>query len=416
MVMIFMKQRTTRKMIRDRLKKYEISIDDLDKTAIKNFKEEMKKLTDSRQKHKRIYKIWDIVVTAFIAVLCDQNTWEEIHDFVDIKYDFFKSFLKMTGGVASAKTYERVFAIINSQELEDICTLFIIKVLKIFKSERDILSIDSKINNGSSRNENELRDSIKPLNVLNVYSNNHRFCIANEMIDDKTNEITTIPSILKKINAKNAIITWDALNTQKTNIDAVIDAKADYVVALKSNHSSFFQDIVLYFDDDKLDMIKEGTLKSAYQISVEKANSSVITYEYFQTEDIKWYHDYKSWKKLNSIGLVRKTTEKNGVISIEKRYYISSLFNDISLFSKSIRNHWGVENKIHWQLDYTFQSDKNITMNKNALMNLQLIKKISLGILKNAQDVYSTSLSGIRDRLAINFEVEILRLLNIITK
>lgn len=414
--MIFMKQRTTRKMIRDRLKKYEISIEDLDKTAIKNFKEEMKKLTDSRQKNKRVYKIWDIVVTAFIAVLADQNTWEEIHDFVDIKYDFFKSFLKMTGGVASAKTYERVFAIINPQELEDICTLFIIKVLKIFKSERDILSIDGKIDKGSSRNENKLRDYIKPLNVLNVYSNNYGFCIASEMIDDKTNEITTIPSILKRINAKNAIITWDALNTQKTNVDAVIEAKADYVIALKSNHSSFFQDVALYFDDDKLDMIKAGALKSAYQISVEKANSSVITYEYFQTEDIKWYHDYKSWKKLNSIGLVRKTTEKNGVITIEKRYYISSLFNDISLFSKAIRNHWGIENKLHWQLDYTFQSDKNTTSNKNALMNLQLIKKLSLGILKNAQDIYSTSLSGIRNRLAINFEVEILRLLNIITK
>lgn len=411
-----MKQRTTRKMIRDRLKKYEISIEDLDKTAIKNFKEEMKKLTDSRQKNKRVYKIWDIVVTAFIAVLADQNTWEEIHDFVDIKYDFFKSFLKMTGGVASAKTYERVFAIINPQELEDICTLFIIKVLKIFKSERDILSIDGKIDKGSSRNENKLRDYIKPLNVLNVYSNNYGFCIASEMIDDKTNEITTIPSILKRINAKNAIITWDALNTQKTNVDAVIEAKADYVIALKSNHSSFFQDVALYFDDDKLDMIKAGALKSAYQISVEKANSSVITYEYFQTEDIKWYHDYKSWKKLNSIGLVRKTTEKNGVITIEKRYYISSLFNDISLFSKAIRNHWGIENKLHWQLDYTFQSDKNTTSNKNALMNLQLIKKLSLGILKNAQDIYSTSLSGIRNRLAINFEVEILRLLNIITK
>ena len=416
MVIIFMKQRTTRKMIRDRLKKYEISIEDLDRTAIKNFKEEMKKLTDSRQKNKRVYKIWDIVVTAFIAVLSDQNTWEEIHDFVNIKYDFFKSFLKMTGGVASAKTYERIFSIINHQELEDICTLFIIKVFKIFKSERDILSIDGKIDKGSSRKENELRDSIKPLNVLNVYSNNYGFCIASEMIDDKTNEITTIPSILKRINAKNSIITWDALNTQKTNVDAVIEAKADYVVALKSNHSSFFQDVALYFDDDKLDMIKAGALKSAYQISVEKANSSVITYEYFQTEDIKWYHDYKSWKKLNSIGLVRKTTEKNGVITIEKRYYISSLFNDISLFSKAIRNHWGIENKLHWQLDYTFQSDKNTTLNKNALMNLQLIKKLSLGILKNAQDIYSTSLSGIRNRLAINFEVEILRLLNIITK
>lgn len=83
---------TTRKMIRERLKKYEIAIEDLDKNSIIEFKEEMKKLSDSRQKSKRIYKIWDIVVTAFIAVLAGQNTWEEIHNFVDVKYDFFKKF------------------------------------------------------------------------------------------------------------------------------------------------------------------------------------------------------------------------------------------------------------------------------------------------------------------------------------
>lgn len=406
----------TRKMIRERLKKYEISIEDLDKNAIIEFKEEMKKLSDSRQKSKRIYKIWDIVVTAFIAVLADQNTWEEIHDFVDIKYDFFKQFLKMTGGVASAKTYERVFAIIKPQELENICVLFTMKVLKLFNSERDILSIDGKVDKGSSRNENELRESVKSLNVLNVYSNNYQMCIASEMIEDKTNEITTIPSILKRINAKGSIITWDALNTQKTNIDSVIEAKADYVVALKSNHSTFYNDLVLYFNDDKLDMIKAGALKSTYSISLEKANSCVITYEYFQTEDIKWYHDYKSWNKLHSIGLVRKTIEKNGKKTVEKRYYISSLFNDISLFSKAIRNHWNIENKLHWQLDYTFSADNNTTMNKNALFNLQLIKKMALAVIKHSQDIYRSSLSSIRNRLAINFEQEILRLLNIITK
>ena len=119
---------------------------------------------------------------------------ERTHDFVDIKYDFLKVF-KITGGVSSAKTYEKVFAIIKPQELEDICTLFIIKVLKIFKSEKEILSIDGKIDKGSSRNENELRDSIKAHNVLNVYSSKYGFYIASKMIDDKTNEITTIPSI-----------------------------------------------------------------------------------------------------------------------------------------------------------------------------------------------------------------------------
>lgn len=406
----------TRKQIRERLKKYEITIEDLDKTALSQFKDEMKKLSDSRQKSKTSYKIWDIIVTAFIAVLANQDTWDEIHDFVEHKYAFFRSFLKLTGGVASAKTYERVFSIIKPNELEDICVLFVINVLKIFKSQQDILSIDGKVDKGSSRNENELRDSIKPLNVLNVYSNNYQMCIASEMIDDKTNEITTIPTILNRINAKGAIVTWDALNTQKTNIEAVIKAKADYVVALKSNHSSFYDDLVLYFDDDKLEMIRAGALKSSYSINVEKANSSVITYEYFQTEDINWYYDYKAWKNLGSFGLVRKTIDKNGKKTIEKRYYISSLFNDISSFSKAVRNHWGIENKLHWQLDYTFAMDNNTTMNKNALFNLQLIKKLSLAIIKNAQDVYHSSLSAIRNRLCFNFEQEILRLFNIITK
>lgn len=414
--MLVMKKRTIKKIVDDQLKSYNITIEELDKNAIIEFKESIKSLYDPRQKAKRVYKIWDIVVTSFIAILAGQNSWEEIHDFVEVKYDFFKQFLKMTGGVASAKTYQRVFSVIKSEELETICVLFCLNILKLFSSQRDILSIDGKTDNASSRTPNQLRDAVKSLNVLNVYSTRLGMCLASEMIEDKTNESTSIPHILNRVNAKGAIVTWDALNTQKNNVEAVINVKADYVVALKANHPTFYQDLVLYFDDKKLDMIKAGALQSAYSISCEKANSSIITYEYFQTEDIKWYHDYSSWKGLHSIGVVRKTIEKSGKKVVEKRYYISSLFNDILSFSNAIRNHWGVENKLHWQLDYTFACDRNTTLDKQALFNLQILKKLALSILKNAQDVYHSSLSSIRNRLAINFENEILRLLNIITK
>lgn len=121
-----------------------------------------------------------------------------------------------------------------------------------------------------------------------------------------TKLLHTIPTILKRINAQNSIITWDALNTQKSNIEAVCKSKADYVVPIKSNHSNFYNDLNLYFDDKRLDMIKAGDLNTAYSISSEKANSSIITYEYFQTEDIKWYHDYKAWKNLHTIGLIKR--------------------------------------------------------------------------------------------------------------
>lgn len=406
----------TRKQLRERLNKHNCSCQDFNPILLKEFKEKMKQLTDSRQQKKCTYKIWDVVIVVLIATLANQDTWEDIRYFAEDKYDFFRSFLKMSGGIPSAKTYERIFSIIKPNELEDICTLFVMDILKLFSSKRDIISFDGKTDNSSSRNENELRDRVKSLNVLNVYSNNYKMCIASEMIDDKTNEITTIPTIINRINIKEAVVTWDALNTQKDNIEAVVNAKADYVVALKANHESFYNDIVLYFDDKTLETIIAGNPKSTYLIEHEKSHSSVITYEYFQTEDIRWFHNYKDWKSLHSFGLVRKTIVKNNKTTVEKRFYISSLFNDIKLLSSSIRSHWNVENKLHWQLDYTFHQDDNTTMNKYALMNLQLIRKMALSLIKDTQDIYSCSLRTIRNRLSYNFDSEIFRFFNIISR
>ena len=126
------------------IKKYSVSLEQLNKNNIIMFKEELKKLHDPRQKSKTSFKLWDIVVTAFIAVLANQNTWDDIHEFVKYKYSFFKQFLKMSGGVASAKTYERIFSIIKPQELEDICVLFTQNVLKLFNSKIKILEEEIK--------------------------------------------------------------------------------------------------------------------------------------------------------------------------------------------------------------------------------------------------------------------------------
>ena len=175
----------------------------------------MKDLSDTRQKGKRKYKILDIVVVAFLAVFGNCNSWEEIKIFAESKKAWLKSFLKLSGGIPSAITYKRVFSIIKPDELENIYVLFAQDVLKIFASKRDIMNIDGKTDNCLNRNETEIREKVKALNVLNVYSNNLGICVASQMIEDKTNEIPTIPLILNKINVKGNIITWDALNTKK---------------------------------------------------------------------------------------------------------------------------------------------------------------------------------------------------------
>ena len=379
-------------------------IEDVDKAAMKKLKENLKLLKDSRIKKKTKFKIWDIIICTILAVLFDADDWEAVHDFVENHYSWLREFLLMTGGIPCAKTYERVFAIIDSKELETILTEFLV-AFSLSSTSDDIINLDGRVNRGSSRNETHYNEKVKPLNILNAYSNKFGICLASEQIDDKTNEITAIPEILKRFNVKDNVITWDALNTQTTNIEAVVDLKGDYVVPIKGNQGNFYNDLILYCDEKKLEMIKAGQTRTAYFDYNEKRGENLIHYEYYQTEDVKWYFDRKKWKKLNSIGLVKKTIDNGKEIKVEYRYYISSLFLNIQLFSNAIRNHWSVENKLHWHLDFTFKQDSNTTVNKKALMNLELVKKFCLGILNKIKPFYNNiSLRRIRKILSYNFE------------
>ena len=363
--------------------------------VLKQLKESLKELTDTRISYKCSYKIWDIVICVIVSVLCGKKDWEEIHDFVEQKYHFFRSFLLMTGGIPSAKTYERVMSIIDYKELEKILVQFFKKITQEIITEIEILSFDGRVSNGSKRKETIKREEEKPLNMLNVYSSKHQMCIASQMIDEKTNEIPNIKTLLEALEVKGRIVSWDALNTQKENISAAVDGFADYVAPIKGNHPTFYQELIDYFDEKELEYIIAGKTNTGYKQLKEYKNGSLITYEYFQTTDVSWYEDRKNWEKLTSFGLVKKTIEKKGNTTVECRYYISSLDIDIDLFAKVVRDYWGVENKLHWHLDVTFRQDKNTTLDKNALANLEIVNKFCLGMLKRVQPLYGISLKRI---------------------
>lgn len=233
-------------------------------------------------------------------------------------------------------------------------------------------------------------------------------------ISDKTNEIPMTKEILNKFNVAGNIITVDALNTQKENAKTVIKKKGDYVFALKNNHGTLYEKIETYFKDNKfLNVIKE----KCYLKEVTKENSNIVTREYYQTNDIDWLDEKKEWSKLTTIGCVIKTIEKqNGTIIVETRYYISSLEEDIKLFAKSIRTHWSIENKLHWHLDFTFKCDDNTTLNKGALLNLQILKKFALKILNIVKPEYKCSLRIIRHKISLNTEKHLDNIFNILAK
>lgn len=399
-------------------------IQDAKIVVLKKLKEELKKLKDVRIQHLIIYKQWDIIMCVILASFADNNDWEDIHNFVVDNYKWLKSFLQMTGGIPSSQTYERVMSLVDNEELNKILFDFFKSITMKEIVETKLMNIDGRVNNGSKRQDTFLREKVDPLNCLNAYSNEYGYCIYSKQITDKSNEIPAVEDLINGLDLTDVIVTWDALNTQVKNVEAVIKANGDYIVPIKGNQGVFHQDLIDYFDDDCCDKIIAGNSKSKYLQETEKSHGSIIKYEYFETSDIDWYDRLKDWKKIKGIGMVRKTItslvtttvekKKNGKkvkekqqiekTTVEKRYYISSRNVNIKEFAEAVRSQWNVEDKVHWHLDFTFRQDSNKTLNKRALLNLEIIHKFVLGILTKVKPEYNMSLKSIRKHLSNNFE------------
>lgn len=397
------------------------TIQDIDIAILKQLKEKLKLIKDTRYKHKITYKLWDVIMCVILASFAQNDTWEEIHDFVRDNYAWLRNFLQMTGGIPTEESYERIMGLVDKEELNSILFNFFDALTFAKSPETEMYNFDGRVNNGSKQNVTVCNESKSPLNCLNVYSNKFGYCIYTNEINEKTNEIPMIEEIIKGLNLKGIIVTWDALNTQTKNIKAVIEAGGDYIVPIKGNQGTFHQDLIDYFDEEQCDKIIAGNSKSAYMEYIEKSHSAIIKYQIFQTSDIKWYSKLKDWEKIKSFGLVRKTitkkvlvknTRKNAkkrliekeVTTIENRYYISSKYVNIAEFNNATRGHWNIENKIHWHLDFTFAQDKNTTKNKKALLNLEIIHKFVLACLERVKGRYNKSLRRIRKHLSNNFE------------
>ena len=330
-------------------------------------------------------------------------------------YDWFKKFLSLNAGIPKAVTFKRVMSVINPNEVEPILVNFLLKTLKQYQNilndkskysnEKDVYAMDGKSCNSSGRNSSKTGE-IKSIQAMSIYSNNFGICLATEFIEEKTNEIPTGPKLLSLLNLENIIVTFDALNTQEKTIDTIVNQKGYYVAAVKSNQENTYEDLINYFEDEKiLKQLKEEN----YCCNTEKNHSSIIKYEYYQVEDVMWLYNYKKWRNIKSIGCVKKTISNiiTSKTTVETRYYISNQPCNIIEFSNAIRKEWAIENKLHWHLDLTFKEDNNKTFEKNAQKNLNIIRKFCLSILKLVKDIYGLSLKNIRKYLCMDFENEI---------
>lgn len=400
------KKRSKLNEISEMFRKMNIKFDELSNKGIQDMIEIVKKQSDTRYAPNVKHKMEDIILITLFAIFAKCNEWKEIESFAKKKERWLRQYLELPNGIPSHDTVQKVISILNPYSLYTDTINYLIKKIDLITKktkEKDILSMDGKRSNGSKRSTG-IDESENVVNTMSVYSNKYGINLIQDYIEEKSNEIPMGKKLLEKLNLKNCVVTADALNTQIDTIKAILKGKADYVLPIKENQKLTYEEIKEYFGEQEfLNKVKNEN----YKQTIEKEHNSIVTREYYLTNDIKWMNKKEKWPGIKSIGLARNITEKNNQRIVEDRYYIISFSNDIELFSKSVRAEWGVENNLHAPLNIVFKEDANKTLEKNGAKNLGILRRIALAILKFVQTYYKKSLNLIRTDLSFDFENEI---------
>lgn len=353
-------------------------------------------LNDFRQLGKVKHKLENIIAITIAAVICGCENWYEIEDYGKQKEPWLKTFLDLPYGVPTHDTYRRFFMWVNPKKLEQCFIEWIKSVCDI--TEGRIINIDGKCLRGSKG------DNASLVHMVSAWCNTNNMVLAQEKVDDKSNEITAIPALLEILVLKGCMVTIDAMGCQRTIAEKIVEANADYLLSVKGNQEFLLDDITEAFTYGKTE--DEYIEKEVGHGRVESRTTRVIT-------DVNWICNKEEWKKLASIIMVFATryNKKTGVEEQSVRYYISSKTASAKYFYEAVRSHWGIENKLHWCMDVIFGEDNSKKQAENSAQNFSLINKVALNMIRNYKPDEargSKKISMIRKRKMANRENEYL--------
>jgi len=353
-------------------------------------------LNDFRQLGKVKHKLENIIAITIAAVICGCENWYEIEDYGKQKEAWLKTFLDLPDGVPTHDTYRRFFMWVNPKKLEQCFIEWIKSVCDI--TEGRIINIDGKCLRGSKG------DNASFVHMVSAWCNTNNMVLAQEKVDDKSNEITAIPALLEILVLKGCMVTIDAMGCQRAIAEKIVEAKADYLLSVKGNQEFLLDDITEAFTHGKTE--DEYIEKEVGHGRVESRTTRVIT-------DLNWICNKEEWKKLACIIMVFATryNKKTGVEEQSVRYYISSKTASAKYFHEAVRSHWGIENKLHWCMDVIFGEDNSKKQAENSAQNFSLINKVALNMIRNYKPDEargSKKISMIRKRKMANRENEYL--------
>jgi predicted transposase YbfD/YdcC len=347
---------------------------------------------------------------AFLAVMAGAATIADIAMFGVAKEKWLKKYFGIEHGIPSHDTFRRVLSIIHPEQLQRATVAFLLDNIKLMKRAFNIKEgtkqycVDGKTARGTGRLKGCERE-VKQLHTLHVYDRSDGICLVSQEVGDKTNEIPVAQSILKLLDLKGSIVSFDALNTQRETIAVIVGQKGDYVAALKGNQPDLYNEVLSFFTPARLERIKSAGTN--YIEVKEKQHSRIEVRQYYLSKNVSWLMQLQDWPGLKSIMYYSLHTEdvNTGKTTDEKYCYISSI-TDAELCADAVRGHWSIENQLHWHLDVNFLEDSTEIIDRAAFQNFSLLNKMALSLLKLIAPIQKCSVRSTRK--CVGWDIDIL--------
>ncbi len=360
----------------------------------------MGQIPDPRHGNGIRHKLIDVIIIGILAILCEYDEYTEMELFGEMKQEWLRSFLELPQGIPSHDTFGDIFAAIDPKALHQCFGEWVETIRE--KISGEIIAFDGK----SIRRSKDKAGSRRATHVVSAWASTNRLVLGQLACEEKSNEITAIPELLKMLEIKGCIVTIDAMGTQKDIAENIVGAGADYVLSLKENHPTMLEDVSLYFEEEVLPQSKKSLQQNGQYIkTAEKSHGRYEIRECYTTQQVEWLDGVKEWSKLRGLGLIISSRQIVGedAISVTKQYFIFSADMDAAALLKAKRAHWGIENSLHWSLDMTFNEDQCRARIGAAAENLNVLRHLAMGLLKNESSV-KASLNLKRKRCALSHD------------
>jgi predicted transposase YbfD/YdcC len=336
-------------------------------------------LPDPRVERTKHHPLLTIIVIAILATICGADDFVAMEQWARAREGWLRERLALPHGIPSHDTFGRVFARLNSEAFSQ-CFVAWVTALRQTLGEQ-IVAIDGK----TLRHSFDRARQKAAVHMVSAWAAANHLVLGQVQVDAKSNEITAIPALLEMLDLHGCIVTIDAMGCQKEIARRIVEQGGEYVLALKANQESLYEDVAEFFTDARKRHF--GEVLHGFSEAVDGGHGRVEIRRCWMVDDIAWLRKrHPAWEKLTGIAMVEGIRRVEGKRSRETRYYISSLGGATpeaaARMGEAVRGHWGIENKLHWVLDVSFREDDCRVRMGNAPQNLATVRHVGLNLLR----------------------------------